>query len=260
MSMIQAEFNESIRCFFVFFENSLYLTEGRLPDCQSVRDLIKNSTVTDSFTDSDYKFTALELESEATQEGSKWTALPIRQFFSENSKSELCFLCARAKGLLNFRRDKVYCAKCGGLLQDDRDFTARSCTKCRKQYFPQLEPAVIVLVNKGPKILLARHQNRSDGMYSCLAGFIEAGETAEHAVRREIKEETNLSVKNIRYAGTQAWPFPDQLMLAFTAEYESGDLKIQEEEIAHADWFDRDALPKVPGPGSVAHNLIFGEL
>ena len=97
-------------------------------------------------------------------------------------------------------------------------------------------------------------------MYSCLAGFIEAGETAEHAVRREIMEETNLSVKNIRYAGTQAWPFPDQLMLAFTAEYESGDLKIQEEEIAHADWFDRDALPKVPAPGSVAHNLIFGEL
>jgi NAD+ diphosphatase len=150
--MIQAEFNESVRYFFVFFENSLYLTEGRLPDCQSVRELIKNSTVKDSFTDSDYKFTALELESAPSQEGSKWTAVPVRQFFSENSKSELCFLCARARGLLNFRRDKVYCAKCGGLLQDDRDFTARSCTKCRKQYFPQLEPAVIVLVNKGPKI------------------------------------------------------------------------------------------------------------
>lgn len=260
MSMLEAEFDNSIREFFVFFENSLYLINGKTPDCENVRELITNSIIADSFTDSEYKFTAVELKSSPAAEPSKWTALPIREFFYENSKTELCFLCARAKGLLNFRRDKVYCAKCGGLLQDDSDFTARSCTKCKKQYFPQLEPAVIVLVNRGPKILLARHQNRSDGMYSCLAGFIEAGETAEHAVKREIKEETNLTVKNIRYAGTQAWPFPDQLMLAFTAEYESGDLKIQEEEIAHADWFDRDALPKVPGPGSVAHNLIFGEL
>ena len=114
-------------------------------------------------------------------------------------------------------------------------------------------------MSKADEILLAQHKNRGDGMYSCIAGFVEMGETIENAVKREVLEETGITVKNIRYVGSQAWPFPDQLMLAFRAEYESGEITIQEDELSDAQWFKRQTLPKVPGPGSVAHNLINGE-
>ena len=96
-------------------------------------------------------------------------------------------------------------------------------------------------------------------MYTCIAGFMEAGESAENAVKREVKEEVGLNIKNIRYRGSQSWPFPDQLMLGFTAEYESGELKLQKEEIADAQWFDRDNCPASPKPGSIAYRLIHEE-
>ena len=96
-------------------------------------------------------------------------------------------------------------------------------------------------------------------MYTCIAGFMEAGESAENAVKREVKEEVGLNIKNIRYRGSQSWPFPDQLMLGFTAEYESGELKLQKEEIADAQWFDRDNCPSSPKPGSIAYRLIHEE-
>ena len=102
------------------------------------------------------------------------------------------------------------------------------------------------------------HKNRTKGLFTCIAGFVETGETIEQTVEREVFEETGLKVKNIRYAGSQAWPYPDQLMLAFCCDWESGEIKIQEDELAGADWFSPDKLPKIPGPGSVAYNLITG--
>ena len=110
----------------------------------------------------------------------------------------------------------------------------------------------------GNEILLARHLQRNQDVYACIAGFMEAGETAEHAVRREILEETGISVKNIHYLGSQSWQFPDQLMLAFTAEYESGEINVQKEELIEAGWFDRNNCPATPQPGSIAYRLIHG--
>ena len=261
---------------FIFRGNSLILQGDSLPDEKIVRKCLEMNVAEDWFAELEFGYSALLLE-EDTPNPAGCHDIPLREFFHKMesiptipeypsvnrddeaiSGSELAGLAARARGLLNFKRDKRFCSKCGGVLQDDPQFTARRCIHCGKQYFPQLEPAIIVLVNKGQEILLARHKNRNDGMYSCLAGFVEMGESIEHCVFREVKEETGINVKNIRYVGSQAWPFPDQLMLAFKADYDSGEIKIQEDELLDAGWFTRDKLPKVPGPGSVAYNLISG--
>ena len=116
----------------------------------------------------------------------------------------------------------------------------------------------ISLITRGDELLLLRSVRDTAGIYACLAGFVEIGETLEQALRREVREETGLEIRNIRYAGSQGWPFPDQLMVGFYAEYESGEIRIQESEIADARWFRRDALPPLPKPGSIAWRLING--
>lgn len=241
---------------FIFRENKIILKNGKLPDNSIMKKCLEMNVASDWLEEKPLGYAALLLEND-TPNPAGYEDIPLRTFFAENDE-KMAGLAARAKGILNFKSNKRFCAKCGGILQDDKDFTARTCTKCGRQYFPQLEPAVIVLVTKGDEILLGRHKNRNDDVYSTLAGFIEMGETAEHAVKREIKEESGINIKNIKYVGSQAWPFPDQLMLAFTAEYDSGEIKIQKEELLDAKFFKRDALPNVPGPGTVAHNLIFG--
>lgn len=242
---------------FIFRGNYILLKDNALPDSATVKKCLELNVASDWLEEKQLDYAAVLLEDDAPNPAG-YEDIMLREFFAQNDE-KLASLAARAKGILNFKSAKRYCAKCGGPLHDDRHFTARTCIKCGRQYFPQLEPAVIVLVTRGDEILLARHK-RNDSFYTTLAGFIEMGETAEHAVRREIMEESGITVKNIQYAGTQAWPFPDQLMLAFTAEYESGEIKIQEEEIIDARFFKKDALPIVPGPGSVAHNLIFNAL
>lgn len=241
---------------FIFCGNDIILKEGKLPDESTMSKCLEFQVAADWFNDEDYSSTVIELEKNSPVP-SGYEAVPLRDFFwQEKLDSEITNKAARAKGLINFRKNKRYCSCCGGALKDDDSFTARTCVQCGRQFFPQLEPAVIVIVKKGDKILLAEHKNRNDGMYSCIAGFVETGETIEETVKREVKEETGITVKNIRYAGSQAWPYPDQLMLAFYCEWESGEIKIQEDELKDAQWFAPDSLPKTPPPGSVAYNLI----
>lgn len=183
----------------------------------------------------------------------------LRQFFAEHDE-ETSSKVARAKALSEWRKKTVYCPRCGTKLVEDTEFTAMKCPNCGELLFPRIDPCIIVLVRKGDKILLARHTQRNQDIYACLAGYVEAGETIENAVRREIFEETGIKVKNIQYRGSQSWPFPRQLMLAFYADYESGEIKVQEEEIEEAKWFDINDLPATPAPGSIAYKLIHGEI
>ena len=276
MPMISNQMNVFCEIHFIFRENSIILQGDSLPDEGVVRRCLEMNVAEDWFAELEYGYSAMLLEKD-TPNPAGCRDIPLREFFhimkdieridsyvslTDESKKisgpELAGLSARAKGLLNFKSEKRFCAKCGAPLRDDLYFTARTCTQCGKQYFPQLEPAIITLVNKGNEILLARHKKRNDNVYSCIAGFVETGETIENAVHREVLEETGIRVKNIRYVGSQSWPFPDQLMLAFRAEYESGDIKIQEDELTDAKWFKWDKLPKIPSPGSVAYNLING--
>jgi len=256
MALISKKLDSFLKDHYLFCGTNIILQNGKLPDERILKKCLDLNVASDWFNDEEYDFSAVELEKDCpVPAGCEEKSL--REFFWDVKDSPFDVTKAsRAKGLLNFRKNKRFCSCCGKPLKDDPNFVARTCTVCNKQFFPQLEPAVIIIVNKGDKILLARHKNRGDGIYSCIAGFVEMGETIEETVKREIKEEVGINVKNIRYVASQAWPFPDQLMLAFYCDWESGEIKIQEDEISHADWFERGNMPKIPGPGSVAYNLI----
>jgi len=164
----------------------------------------------------------------------------------------------RAVGLLNWRRTHRFCGRCGSPTAAHETQIALVCTGCKAVVFPRLSPAVIVLVRKEGKILLARHAERNQDVYSCLAGYVEHGETLEECVSREVFEETGLEVQNIRYAGSQSWPYPDQYMIAFYADWKAGEIRVDPAEILEACWFDRSNLPNYPRPGTVAWRLING--
>ncbi|XLM19642.1 NAD(+) diphosphatase, partial [Chromobacterium piscinae] len=150
---------------------------------------------------------------------------------------------ARAAQLRQFLRNHRFCGHCATPLAVSADQLGRHCPSCGQVYYPRISPAMMVLVHRGRELLLARSPHFTPGVYSALAGFVEPGETLEECVHRETWEEVGIKVKNLRYAFSQSWPFPHSLMLAFTAEYDSGDIRPQEGEIEDAGWFDIDALP-----------------
>lgn len=186
---------------------------------------------------------------------SAYKCIPLRSYFYNHAEQEV-FQASRAKALLEWRAGNHYCSKCGTGLVEHETMTARVCPECGNLIFPRIDPCIIVVVHREGKILLARHVQRNQDIYACIAGFVEAGENIENAVEREILEETGLKVRNVRYFGSQSWPFPSQLMFGFTADYESGEIKLQEDEIADAQWFDPNDCPASPQPGSIAYQLI----
>ena len=190
---------------------------------------------------------------------SEYRSMTLRDYFATHTEEEN-FVAFRARALATWHKQTVFCSSCGTKLKPHSQLTAMTCPSCNLNIFPRISPCIIVLIYKDDKILLARHVNRNQDIYACIAGFIEAGESAEEAVRREITEEVGINVKNIQYRGSQSWPFPDQLMFGFTAEYESGDIVLQKEEIADAQWFDPDNCPASPKPGSIAYKLIHKEI
>ena len=162
----------------------------------------------------------------------------------------------RALQITRWHGDHRFCGSCGGQTRIATIERARVCDRCDKRYFPRISPCVICLVTRNGKLLLARHARHKEKLFTTLAGFIEAGESAEEAIQREIREEVAIEVKNIQYVGSQAWPFPGQLMLGFTAEYLRGEIQPDGEEILEAHWFDIEDLPLVPPPGTIAAQLI----
>lgn len=163
---------------------------------------------------------------------------------------------SRGMQLVTWYRNHRYCSRCGAATSLHPRDPASVCQRCDYTQYPRITPCVIMLVRRGDQALLARSARFRLPMFSCLAGFMEAGETAEQAVHREVLEETGLRIRNLRYHGSQSWPFPHSLMLAFTAEYLDGDLRLEDEELVEADWFSADALPMIPPQGSIARTLI----
>lgn len=248
------------KCFVLFESNIVLKADGSLPEFSEFEGIKSENPILEYFEEKQTKIKVLGLSS-AEKLNESYVIKPLREFFAENAADDdIRFQVFRAKSLLNWRISEKFCHHCGAPLNEHPLFTARICPECKNVVFPRIEPCIIVLVTKGDKILLARHAQRNQDIYACIAGFIEAGESAEHAVEREIFEETGLRVKNIQYRGSQSWPFPRQLMLGFTAEYASGDIVLQKEELVDAKWFDRNNCPASPKPGSIAYQLIHGEI
>ena len=165
-------------------------------------------------------------------------------------------LVGRANQLLHYINSSKYCGYCGSVMEFDSTEEAMFCKCNNVMIYPKISPCVLALIKKDNQILLARNTLFPEGLYSALAGFIEVSETAEETVIREVFEEVSLKVNNINYYASQAWPFPSQLMLAYTCDYESGDIKVDGNEIVDAKWFDIDNLPSIPPNSTLSGRLI----
>lgn len=165
-------------------------------------------------------------------------------------------LAGRALQIARWFYDHRFCGRCGKPTTWDSFDFARVCESCALRFYPRISPCMIVLVTRGDEILLAHHQRANRVVYATLAGFVEAGESVEECVHREVYEEVGLRVGKLEYFGSQPWPFPGQLMLGFFAEYEAGEISIDPNEIIDAKWFRYDELPQVPAAASVAGQLI----
>lgn len=182
--------------------------------------------------------------------------VPIRQLISQWTKVQF-EQASRALQLLEWRRNHKFCSHCGHETEVHPTEYAMVCPACRYHQYPRVQPCIITVITRGEdEILLAKNAKNTSNMYGLIAGFVEVGETLEEAVERETLEEVGIKVKNIQYLASQPWPFPSNLMLAFRAEYESGELVLQEEEISDAKFFKFDALPEIPISGSIAHAMI----
>ena len=166
------------------------------------------------------------------------------------------YLAGRAQQIVEFHNTHRHCGRCGSETQDHAQDRAKTCPSCGLTSYPRLSPSIIVLVTRGVEMLLARQHQWPERMYSTLAGFVEPGESIEQTVHREVQEEVGVRVQNLRYLGSQSWPFPNSLMLGFHADYAGGEIICEDGEIADARWFHYDALPQLPPPSSISRWLI----
>lgn len=169
---------------------------------------------------------------------------------------DLFALCGRAVQIVEWDRTHLFCGHCATPMNQLPTERAKRCPNCGLVNYPRLSPAVIVLIARGEKLLLARAPHFPAEMYSLVAGFVEPGESLEETIVREVREEVGIEIKNLRYFGSQPWPFPNSLMIGFIAEYEDGEIAISPQELEAAAWFGKQNLPKLPPRVSIARRLI----
>lgn len=188
--------------------------------------------------------------------GEGWQMTGLRETF-DILPSPLYLMAGKAQEILYWDQTTKFCGVCGAPMKLHTDISKR-CTRCGKEVWPALATAIIVAItrNEGHEILLVQSNKFKKDYLGLVAGFVETGETLEECLRREVREETNLRVRNIRYFASQPWPYPSGLMVGFTAEYESGTLQLQRSELTKGGWYSRDNLPAIPGPVSLARRLI----
>lgn len=177
---------------------------------------------------------------------------------AQNPQIPISIISLAGVGLMiqHWEESSKFCGYCGTELTRLPREWGKQCSNCGNHHFPRIHPCSIGLIVKGDEILLVRKPEWIKGRYGLVAGFVEFGESLEQAMVREITEETGLTVNNVRYIGSQSWPFPSQIMNGFVADYVSGELKLQDDELEAADWFKLDALPELPPRRSIARYLI----
>ena len=178
----------------------------------------------------------------------------LRPSFYKLSK-ELYLKAGKCQEILYWDKNTQFCGACGAPMKLHTDISKR-CTNCGKEVWPQLATAIIVLIHRGDDVLLVHARNFKGDFYGLVAGFVETGETLEEAVRREVMEETGLTITNLRYFGSQPWPYPCGLMVGFNADYVSGEVHLQRSELSKGAWFNKNNLPTIPEKLSIARKLL----
>lgn len=239
---------------FAFVERELLVPEGELPVLQPLDAAAFASSATarhylGRLGDVDcWAFTVPEAPA-------GWRSMPLRAAM-QGLEAPLAGLAGRAVQILEWDRNHRFCGACGTPTQIQPGERARTCPACKLVAYPRVSPAMMALVWRPGELLLGRSPHYAPGMYSALAGFVEAGETLEECVHREVAEEVSVAVQDLRYFGSQSWPFPNNLMVAFTARWTSGEIVPQPGEIEDARWFPIDALPNIPPRFSISGHLI----
>ena len=189
-----------------------------------------------------------------------FTFVGLRKLWNRVGEDVLA-VAGRAYQIAEWARTHRFCGACGSPMTRAEGERAMKCAACGHSAYPRISPAMMVLVKRGPAILLARNVIAPPGRMSALAGFLEPGESIEDAIHREVEEEVGLKVRSLRYFASQSWPFPHSLMIAFTAEYASGEIRIDEKEIVEARWFGPgDPLPQLSPEQSISRALIDANL
>ncbi|HEX7475951.1 MAG TPA: NAD(+) diphosphatase [Dehalococcoidales bacterium] len=190
-----------------------------------------------------------------TQEPEGMSFRDLRSLYGALEEDEF-LLAGKALQISNWDQTHQYCGRCGLKTETVKGERAKKCPACGFISYPRISPAVITAVLKDNKILLTHYAAFRLRFHSLIAGFVEPGETLEECVQREVMEEVGLKVKNIKYFGSQPWPFPHSMMIGFTAEYESGEIAVDGIEIGEAAWYDAQNLPEIPGKMSIAREII----
>lgn len=176
--------------------------------------------------------------------------------FRERIKPDIMTMAGIGKQILHWQQMSRFCSHCNGQLVQLPETWGKKCTGCGNEHFPHIHPCAIVLIRRDDQLLLIRKPEWPIGRYSLVAGFLDMGESLEECAIREAMEETGISIKNVQYVASQAWPFPSQVMMGFVAEYASGDIKVDGKEIDDARWFTIGSLPSLPASRSIARFLI----
>jgi NAD+ diphosphatase len=165
-------------------------------------------------------------------------------------------LAGLAKQILHWELQSRHCSRCGAEMERIIDTWGKRCTGCASEHYPHIHPCAIILVKQGDQVLLTRKAEWPPGRYSLVAGFLDFGESLEECAIREVREETGIEIENVRYVGSQNWPFPAQLMAGFVADYAGGEITVETTELEDARWFSIDALPALPPKRSIARYII----
>lgn len=251
--------NKDLKYWFVFISNSLLVerNENRasVPLLESAPTEVKSWTKMQELPDMNgHKCLAYSISVPPENLGNlvtvglreSWNILAREQYNMASKASELLYWDSNTK----------YCGVCGAPMERST-VISKKCTNCGKEVWPQVSPAIIVRIKRDDNILLVHARNfRRSEMYGLVAGFVETGETLEECVAREVQEEVGLKIKNIKYFGSQQWPYPCGVMIGFTADWESGEIMLQEEELSHAGWFNKNNMPPIPDKMSIARQLI----
>ena len=243
-------------CWYIFDGGSLYVepsADGLFQIPVWEKEPVGLQTVMD-FTWLDGSVCKAAVAGAEARERLKGEWIPLRQCFGRISTSHYR-RAGKAAELLDWNAQNIYCGHCGTPLRLKTDIR-KYCPACEREVWAKLSPAVIVLISKGEEVLLVQSHAFKRDYYGLVSGFVEMGETLEECLRREVWEETRLEVENIRYFGSQVWPFPRNLMAGFFADYKSGELELQDAELKKGGWFRYDNLPPVPEKLSIARRLI----